>query len=616
MAIPTISGGIFNFTDCGTYVPPTFSGAVYNLCEGEGYFDLSATISGVLVGETKDLGGYIKSAFQAAKNMGAYTKGTIADYKNLIAAIQGFTQDTADLPAEIVGELLKDTLDLQSIINIIEIKDLSSSITPELFKGQTDLEAAISKIFLRSYNNLGAQIRTPFEIADLLAELNIVSVTNLPAAIKIFIQDFKDLQAYLNIIQIEDLLANIHGFDTRNLSAIAAGVYGPHDLQAFIVGTGGYRQLYAYVRGMLGVEIPYNLPAVLIGTFSSDLPAFIDSITPANLRAYINVTGQADDLPATIIPKVIYMTQVLQVALLEHVDLKAMINSACFGSDSANLYAYIRSIEKLDLQGIIFGWHVDIYSNAKDLRMYINTEDYYVQDKAAPWLFAEDRESYHTRLKITFNATGSAYTVFDTQEIFYGVAIYANLTAAITGILTSVNLGATITAQYDFNFSELPYYISPRTREVVIEFDERWREKWRRFVEIFFDDSGTTPYHYFYVSGANRVYRVDRTRHWTIWAKGFDEVDDSMIERRNVRYKYIFKATQYSNIDEAIRDLIDRVSTYRRANLSARIYGELPIHANLPASISSKTLYRWVKHLRASIVPEGFFDLRASITGV
>ncbi|MHA2344787.1 MAG: hypothetical protein ACXADW_23285, partial [Candidatus Hodarchaeales archaeon] len=425
-----------------------------------------------------------------------------------------------------------------------------------------------------------------------------MSQVDLSAYVKVNIRNTKDLQAYINTLHPLNLSASIHGFDTRDLIAILSGAFGPGDLQAAIYAISP-ANLVALIQGFLGVEVPSSLSAIITGSFGQDLPASVYSITPIDLQAIINVTGQAADLPASIIPKVIFMSQVLQVSLLEHVNLRAMINIACFGSDSRDLYAYIRSIEKIDLQGLIFGLYSD-NSNVKDLFMYINTEDYYVEDKAGPWFFADDKDQQHSLLKITFNASGPSYHTFNTIPVYYDRPPWENLQALITGVLTSVDLGATITAAFDFNFTELPYNVSPRTREVVIEFDERWRERWRRFVELFFDDSGNTPYHYFYVSGANKVYRIDRTRHWTIWAKGFDEVN-SMIERRNVRYKYIFNASKYANVDEAVRDLIDRVSAYRRANLTASISGELPIHLDLPASITSSFVYSWVKHLNAYI---------------
>jgi hypothetical protein len=199
----------------------------------------------------------------------------------------------------------------------------------------------------------------------------------------------------------------------------------------------------------------------------------------------------------------------------------------------------------------------------------------------------------------------------------FGSYYTANLPAIVTGILESANLSASIKAVFDWNYSELPPYVNPKTHEIVIDFDANWKENWRRFVEIFFDFTGDSPYHYFYVSGADKVYRVDRDRHWVVRAKSYQRVS-GMIERRGVRRKYIFKMSDYANVDEAVRDLIDRVSTYRRANLGAYItggFGPTDLRASINGIPDPRPIRSWVKHLHASITGTGgFLDLSATIT--
>ena len=100
------------------------------------------------------------------------------------------------------------------------------------------------------------------------------------------------------------------------------------------------------------------------------------------------------------------------------------------------------------------------------------------------------------------------------------------------------------------------------------------------------------------------MYRFERDSHWTIWADSYIKTTDEMVERRNVRTKYIFRMSDYSTVDEAVRDLIDRVSAYRRVELSASITGIMPPYADLEASIRPsvvKAIHSWVKHLKASI---------------
>lgn len=622
MAIPTISGGIFNFT-VGGYVPPTFSGSVYKFGT-DASSDLGATVSGVLASGFANLSAYTKSAIQAYKNLGASVYGIPP--ANLSAQIHGF--DTRDLPATLHGWKTENLLayvcgyppvDLPAYVYGYPPIDLPASITGEWWHGTANLGAEIYKIWQRGYKDLSA-VLYGWAIKDLSAEINSVYKTDLPAIIQS--TTISDLAAYLSAIDPINLPASIHGWATEDLQAILIGGYGPNDLQASIVGTGGYKNLSAYIRSMIETEVPYDLQGIVEGyhSFDVDLNAYIFATGQiADLIAYITATGQIADLPASIIPRVIHLKQAIRVALLEHLDLGAMINSSCFASGSINLGAYVYPLMKADLRAVIFGWHVNIYSNVADLAAVINVGVLGVEDKL-PISFVVQPLKY-TILRIKF-AT-KPYRVFDTLRILFGSYYTANLPAIVTGVLESVNLPAYIKAVFDWNYSELPPYVNPKTHEIVIDFDANGYENWRRFVEIFFDFTGDSPYHYFYVSGADKVYRVDRDRHWVVRAKSYKRVS-GMIERRSVRRKYIFKMSDYANVDEAVRDLIDRVSTYRRSDLGAYINaGVFCPHLNLGASINPVVKYSWVKHLHASAVGRlrfykgtENFDLSASITGV
>jgi hypothetical protein len=69
-------------------------------------------------------------------------------------------------------------------------------------------------------------------------------------------------------------------------------------------------------------------------------------------------------------------------------------------------------------------------------------------------------------------------------------------------------------------------------------------------------------------------------------------------------------------MDEAIRDLIDRVSGPSRINLAAMIDGGLPPHKDMMAYINGlQGPYTWIKNLQASI-SSPLKNLSASITGV
>ena len=559
--------------------------------------------------DQKDLGAYIKSTIQAYKNLGAYIKPLSSDQKDLGGYLKPTIQDYKDLGAELTAELLKATFDLGGVIDthppadlrgIIRCwtreapKDLPASINGELFAGIKNLGAEIGT---HLPVDLGAYISSKFTPFDLPAYLYVIGKKDLPAFIKSTIQSTLDLGASIISKPPNDLPAYINGILFKgqlDLGATLVGGYGPYDLQAYLR-VYPHKDLPATIGGWYsGTK---DLRAVLSGWQTIDLGAYIGAISAANLTAYINVVGKAYDLGASIIPKTIRMKRALLVSLLEHKDLAATINFQCFGSRSVDLGAYLYTIYKKDLPASIWGFGVA--DNVYDLKAYINAGAYYVQDTYTIRFISEIRK--YTKLKLRFRIN---YLQRDLSAYILGtVSPYTtkDLSAYVTGVLTNYDLPASITPIIQSNYTDLPYWIWPKTHEIVIDFDHRWRERWRRTVELLFRHDGADPYHYFYVGGNQRVYKLDRTRHWTIWAHSYVETDD-MIERRNIRRKYIFKMSNYNTIDEAIRDIIDRVSTYRQTDLSASITSILPNYADLNASVGvipgKKT---WVKSLHATV---------------
>jgi len=588
LKLPCIYGG---YRDVGAYIygNPTHS-------------DLGAYI--YATSNYLDLGGYIKSFVQTDTDLPAFVRPYVQSYVDLVTAIRRKDVGDEDLGAGIHGWAPYDLAaligahspaDLNALLNIIEIKDLPASIHGALYSGQADLGAEVYKIFQREYKNLGAYIRSTMIEYDLPAYLNVISTYDLPVYIKAFGRSTKNLGAYLIARQMKNLSASIHGYDTRDMGAIVAGVYGPYDLQAYIR-VHPYLNLPATIAGWYrGV---FNLQGIIEGSYRSDLFAFINPILPMNLGAYINAIGQSFDLGALITPNVVKLKRVINVSLLESRDLKGILNAFCFSSNYKDLGSSLYALQKKDLSAFILVWLSD--DGYKDLGAYINAESYVVENKLSA-KFVPSTASY-AQLKLGFSAHGPSYTVFDTQRVLFGTFYAANLLASIRGILRSVDLGASIEPLVQANYTELPDYINPKSHEVVIDLTAKGRENWRTFVEIMFNRGGPEPFKYFYVSGSNKAYRIDRERHWTVWASSYNEDTTDMIERKNVRSKFIFNLSRYDTIDAAVRDLIDRVSSYHFAELSAIIQPILPPYADLSVSISAKFKRTWVKNLPASII--------------
>jgi len=621
---PPLSNIPFEFTK-GGYTKPDFSNVPFRF--GRPVYSQTADLQGIInvigVGGTKDLGAYIKATAQETKDLGGRVRVFIRDEKDLGAYVNIFQRGYKNLGAILTGDLFKESDDLPAYIYGIPPVDLPALIKgwvreeekdlPALLHGwdQKDLGGVIRPT-VQSTANLGAYVYGRVLGVPLYAYINAVQFTDLPAYLDIFQPGYKNLGAYT------------HSFSrtSRDLGVTLIGTWfdGTLDLQGLLTVKPYSTNLPAYIAGFKGIKVPVDLPARIEGYYYTNLSAIISAISAVDLGATINPTGKSFDLGATIIPKVIYLKRAINVALLEHRDLKAVINFACFGSEYRDLGGYVYPIYKHDLRAYITGWYGGTADNIRDLGAYINTAIADVEDTITVRFVPEVLK--YTQLKLTFGVPDT-YNVFNTFSIYYGSYYMANLTASITGILNSYDLGATINPVYQFNYRNIPAWVLPKTHEVVINL-ERFEEQWRRFVEIMFDTEGEDkPFHYFYVSAENKVYRVDKTTHWIIWGKSYDEIDGSMVERANVRHKYIFRMSDYSTMDEAIRDLIDRVSTYRRVHLGATINGVLPPHSDLSASVVPKVKYSWIKRLGASIkgVPTGYLgtqttDLTGSITGV
>lgn len=544
-----------------------------------------------------NLRAYIKSTTQAIKDLGAYLESVPP--VNLNALIHGYA--VANLPA-IIGGYASLNLpasigahppaDLNAILNVIEIFDLPASILGELYKGQADLGAIVNKIFQVGYKNLGA-ILQGWQVLDLPATIGVVYKWDLNAIIQS--SSVFNLQALLNAVAPVNLPANVHGYATKDLLAYILGGFGPGDIQASIFGIGP-KDLNAYIEGFKGVEIPFDLPAILLGTQEFDLNAIIGIIDAANLGAIINATGGALNLPATIIPNVLRLKRAINVSLLEHTDLRAMINFQCFSSGFRNLHAYLYPIYKHDLSAVIWGWKTDDgYAN---LAAYINGAEYNVEDKFTLTMVPDVTKFTSLRLKF---GSYSSYYVEDTLPVYFNSYPAYNLSASINGILQNYDLLASITPLIQANYTELSPGITAKSHETVIKFSDKGIPIWEKEVEIVFDKAGADPFRYFYVDDEAKVYRTERGRHWQIRVSAYHEDLDDFIERYGMRTKYVYGMSKYGSIDEAIRDLIDRTSTYRMSDIGARITCIPPVMYNLGAEINPIVVKSWVKSLGASI---------------
>lgn len=566
------------------------------------YADLNAYLTVESAVGVKDLNAYIKSVIQATHNLGAYIKQTTTDHLGLLAAIRKSGSGHLDLVAHLHG---LDTSDLTSYIGthppanisaaikswyVDNVRNLPTAIIGELFKGSGDLNANLD-----TYKPPDLQgIIHGWDTLNLQAYIKSIYASDLGAIIQS--TSLANLISFVTAVEPSDIQGFLHGWDERFLSAEIEGGYGPYDLQAYLR-VYPHADLISRIHGWYsGIG---NLQAIVGGYHTRDLAAFISAIEAINLGAEIVARGQAEGLQAFIVPNVIRIRKAVSVALLEHKNLSALINFQCINSTYANLPVEFGIIyKKLDLTGFIFGWLTP--DEMGELKCYINTATYEVEDKINVGMVVYEP---YTLLKVKFNVA-EAYKVFDTLPVIYGTFYYKVLNASIIAVPRSRNLTAYIKPIIQSNYTELPPSVRPKSHVVVYKFNDRMEEEWRRFVEIMFRKDGAEPYHYFYVSGTDKVYKIDRSRHWTIWATSYNRDDETMFDRNNIRTKFIFRMDRYESVDEAVRDLIDRVSAYRESLLAAYINAvdDRP-QLNLPTSIFGfgGPKRRWAKYLNASI---------------
>jgi len=584
--------------------------------------DIQILKSTVIYGGIRDLGGYIYgnplhrdlavaiNPQIGGVNLPGYIKSTLTETLNLRVYIKQVDSTVSDILAQINGILnigqanlsaylqAVPPADLLAYLNVISVSNLQASIVGDLFKGSADLGAVVEKIFQSGQGNLSAYIAKRIDTgADLFAQINSISYKDLTAYI--YGDAYAQLSAYIYSIASINLPASIHGYDIKDLSALISGGYGPNDLSGYI-DTILPSNLLANISGYKGIEITTDLTAIIGGFYTSDLSAVLNVITPSNLPAYLNAVGKTVDLAAFIYPKVIYLKRVLGVSLLENRNLYGIINAHCFNSKAEDLSAYLYPLMKSDLRSNIVGWYGGKADNLLDLNAYINVGDYSVEDTITVTTFPSDK---HTQLKVTFSDNSNdIYKTFDTLRIKFGSYFSSDLSTYIYGLPLAKDLSGYVNAIQQAPYKSIPDSVNIKTREIVLNL-KRFEPRWRRVAEVFFDDLGDGyPFHYFYVSGEDKVYKVDRSKNWLIRAEGFSRAPaNTGMDRQKIVRKYIFNMGMYSNVDEAVRDLVDRVTFLRRTSIAAYINGIMPPHKDLSASMTIKSYYNWVSALTVNI---------------
>jgi len=508
--------------------------------------DLPAYINGRRLQEYKDLGALIYPPV----DLPAFIHGF--DTRDLLAYLRAFMHD--DLPGNISpippvdlpGYLKVWPMDhLPGIIHGWQEADLGAQIDWNI---ADDLPASIGA---HPPRNLGALLKGWVREAtsDLGGNITGFTFDDLGGIIRA--KYFENLGGYVFPILPKDLGAFIHGWDTKDLPAYIAGVYGANDLQAYINAYNQPVDLPAFVQIRKGVQIPRDLRAYAYGATILDqqenLGASISMHAPADLSAYLVVQGGSGDLGATILPKIIQMTTIIDLITKEHSDLNALIN-VCVSSEYRNLAAFLQCSYIADLPASIEG--TKNLTTYRDLVATIGYADSYISVDKLP-ISVEILSGYINEDKLPI------YVRIFTQQSL--------LRASITGTYLYDDLGAQITGTWldEYEFDATKH--TERVNDINIYGQVDWYELVEMAFSSIVDD-------YFYVDGENKVYKGDRLLKWVLDMRSYIPENEALgIRRKLHRVKKVHDISRFSTIDEAIRYYINWLTESRTEDLSAFI---------------------------------------------
>ena len=335
--------------------------------------NLPAYIDGKNLQKYRNLGALIYTPIDLSASIRGWA------IKDLVAYITGFTYE--DLPASIYPV---PPIDLPGYLKVWPMAHL-----PGRIHGweQRDLGAFIdwniaknlpAFIGIHPPKDLGVRLRAWARgvTADLGAFIDGFTYEDLGATIRA--NYFDNLPAEIYPIAPKDLPAFIHGWDIKNLLAYINGVYGDGDLHASITGVSydvhptSPQDLSASIRSMYYRD----LGAYIYGSRGQgNLGAYIGIQPSYNLTAFIYGDGLSN-LGATIVPKIVLMTTIVDIITKEHLNLNALIN-ICVSSHYRDLAAFLQCSYISDMSASIEG--TKVYTEYSNLGAKIGYADTYVE---------------------------------------------------------------------------------------------------------------------------------------------------------------------------------------------------------------------------------------------
>jgi len=618
------------------------------------YFDLTSLIVGQLgfISEDRYLSSIIKSIVKetvdlqkiihgwdlsdlqslldgyALFDLSFYIKTQRSENKDILSAIRVLMSSYADISYWIGGfkgyqipyDLYSDIYaippsDLISYLNIIEISDLPVDISPQKYKGYSTFES-----FLRTYhkeNNNLISILHGWDLSYLPGYLLCAHIHDLPGTIQGSFTE--SIFSFLYPVVPAGILSNIHGFATVDLPSELIGGYGRTHLLGYIYGIPP-SDISSYIGVFKEVEAYSTISSYLESYHQHDLWSTIHYIEPDDLTSTIVARGGYKNLDVIIYPKVIFVRQSVFVNIVSSRILNSVINSHCFASAYSDLSHSLYAFDKLDLRAIIHP-RLEDDDNQKDLTSYINY-GYLAEDTFSINIFMADR---YAKIPIDINRISTMYTE-DTISITFSsdfsnfkdkVNSFKNLSSYLYGLPVHADLASRIVPSRDYTFEGINSESKYKNHLVAINLQKSY-EVWTRELDIYFR---SVVNQYYYAQAGEAVYRVDRDEHVIVYVEGYSTLSNPIlgIDRGNVRGKYVFNLSNYTTIDAAIRDAIDRVSVLRSSDLPVYINSVEGVgnYSYLSSYVLPIYSIRSVKSIISTLVgiSETMTDLPSTING-
>jgi hypothetical protein len=537
----------FRTVDLPVYLKQTFPGQKHLFGILRGYASTQSDIFNI-----------IKSVHSKVPfDLSAYTKPFFRTNEDIISYVNIFQKHDISIFGVLKGWVVEEHLDMLKAIK--PKRKLEINLDKYLKSNESsflDLNLEVYKIFKRSPFDIDVNLHG-WQTLDLVKNITPFDYSNLDVYLRCTYMD--NILAYLFAVEPVDLGFSLRGWQDANLNASVVNMEYPYYITSYIFGVSSVN-LPVFIQTRKGINIEYNLPALLSSYATNNLQNIINTIPAKDLPASIFAKGLSSVLICKIYPKVVFSRTRIIVSYLEGRDLGATVNYQCFNSMYLDMNISLNSMFSSMLTAKIFGADG---TNIQDIYAKVNYNTYSVENTIET-NFVKNYKDYFTSLNMNFSKPVNIYGLNFLNIVLFNNLKYSRvLTCEIYPQYIEKNLGVNIRGVINTN------YITKAVNRIITLNLKDNIEEWRRTLELSFGSYMGT---YTFFEGDQKVYPDEIGSNWTIVVKGYS-LDNlpTGVDRVKLRRKFIFNLKKYKTIDEAIRDIIDKVSLLPSVDLGAKV---------------------------------------------